>query len=66
MSTFTVSTTAAITPLQPIRILICDDHEVVREGLRTLLAGRADLEKLGLHRRAEAAAFAARRGMQGA
>jgi len=28
---------------QPVRILICDDHEVVREGLRTLLAGRADM-----------------------
>ena len=44
MSTQIATTTAAITPRQPIRILICDDHEVVREGLRTLLAGRADLE----------------------
>ena len=27
----------------PIRVLICDDHEIVREGLRTLLAGRSDM-----------------------
>src|SRR5437763_1575628 len=104
------------TARSPVRVLICDDHEVVREGLRTLLAGRPEmrvvadedpaiasltdqerrvlehlatgktnreigealflsektiknyvsriLEKLGLHRRAEAAAFAARRGIQ--
>ena len=44
MSTQIAPTTAVIVPRQPIRILICDDHEVVREGLRTLLAGRADLE----------------------
>jgi DNA-binding NarL/FixJ family response regulator len=44
VNTFTASTTAAITLREPIRILICDDHEVVREGLRTLLAGRAELE----------------------
>jgi DNA-binding NarL/FixJ family response regulator len=37
---FTPSTTE---PRRPIRVLICDDHEVVREGLRTLLAGRADM-----------------------
>jgi len=28
---------------RPIRVLICDDHEVVREGLRALLAGRRDM-----------------------
>lgn len=44
MSTQIHTVAAAATPRQPIRILICDDHEVVREGLRTLLAGRADLE----------------------
>ncbi|MBM4434229.1 MAG: response regulator transcription factor [Chloroflexi bacterium] len=27
----------------PVRVLICDDHEVVREGLRTLVAGRAEM-----------------------
>jgi DNA-binding NarL/FixJ family response regulator len=27
----------------PVRVLICDDHEVVREGLRTLLAGRPEM-----------------------
>jgi len=27
----------------PVRVLICDDHEVVREGLRTLLAGRTEM-----------------------
>lgn len=27
-----------------IRVLICDDHEVVREGLRALLAGRSDMQ----------------------
>jgi DNA-binding NarL/FixJ family response regulator len=44
VSTQIAPTTAAITLREPIRILICDDHEVVREGLRTLLAGRAELE----------------------
>lgn len=44
MSTQTSAATAAPQPRPPVRILICDDHEVVREGLRTLLAGRADLE----------------------
>lgn len=29
------------------RVLICDDHEVVREGLRTLLARRQDLTVVG-------------------
>lgn len=29
---------------RPIRVLICDDHEVVREGLRALLAGRSDMQ----------------------
>ncbi len=31
----------------PIRILIVDDHEVVRVGLRTLLSGSAGLEVVG-------------------
>jgi two-component system, NarL family, response regulator DevR len=29
------------------RVLICDDHEVVREGLRTLLSRRQDLAVVG-------------------
>lgn len=32
---------------QPIRILIVDDHPVVRQGLRSLLAGHPDLEIIG-------------------
>jgi len=31
----------------PIRVLIVDDHEIVREGLRTLLAEEADIEVVG-------------------
>jgi len=27
-----------------IRVLLCDDHSIVREGLRALLAGHRDLE----------------------
>lgn len=44
MSTQIVTTTPRTEPRPPLRILICDDHEVVREGLRTLLAGRSDME----------------------
>ena len=32
---------------QAIRILIVDDHPVVRQGLRSLLASHADLEIVG-------------------
>jgi two-component system response regulator DevR len=35
-------TAAAVT-----RVLICDDHEVVREGLRTLLSRRQDIAVVG-------------------
>ncbi len=31
----------------PARLLIADDHALVREGLRTMLAGEADLEVVG-------------------
>ena len=32
---------------QPIRIMIVDDHPVVRQGLRSLLTGHPDLEIIG-------------------
>jgi len=34
--------------MRPIRVLIVDDHEIVREGLQTLLAEEADFEVVGL------------------
>ena len=33
--------------MSPIRILIVDDHPVVRDGLRGMLAGDPDLEVVG-------------------
>ena len=33
--------------MNTVRILIADDHDVVREGLKTLLAARADFEVCG-------------------
>src|SRR5438876_3791217 len=36
-----------MTPSTVTRVLICDDHEVVREGLRTLLSRRQDLAVVG-------------------
>ncbi|MGB9672910.1 MAG: response regulator [Anaerolineales bacterium] len=32
---------------KPIRVLICDDHPIVRKGLRTLLANEADFQCVG-------------------
>ncbi len=37
----------AATPSEAARILIADDHALVREGLRTLLSGEEDLEVVG-------------------
>jgi DNA-binding NarL/FixJ family response regulator len=34
--------------MNPIRVLIVDDHEIVREGLQTLLAEESELEVSGL------------------
>jgi two-component system response regulator DevR len=34
-------------PLPPIRVLIVDDHPVVRHGLQSLLEGHADLDVVG-------------------
>ena len=36
-----------MTATNPTRVLICDDHEVVREGLRTLLSRRPDMVVVG-------------------
>src|SRR3990170_3803695 len=36
-----------LTPLRPIRIIVVDDHPVVRHGLRSLLAGHPDIEVVG-------------------
>jgi DNA-binding NarL/FixJ family response regulator len=33
--------------MKPIRVLIVDDHEIVREGLQTLLAEASDFEVVG-------------------
>ena len=33
--------------MHPIRILLADDHAVVRDGLRFLLAAQSDLEEIG-------------------
>jgi len=36
-----------VTATNATRVLICDDHEVVREGLRTLLSRRQDIAVVG-------------------
>jgi len=36
-----------MTDVAPIRVLIADDHPVVRDGLRGMLAGEPDLEVVG-------------------
>ena len=36
-----------MTPSQPIRVFLLDDHEVVRRGLRDLLESDGDIEIVG-------------------
>ncbi len=43
------------TPASPIRLMLVDDHEIVREGLRTLLEQEEDLEVVGEAEDGEAA-----------
>jgi two-component system, NarL family, response regulator LiaR len=31
----------------PVKVLVCDDHPVVRQGLRTFLSGRPDIDVVG-------------------
>ena len=39
--------TQSIEPTQPIRVLITDDHAVVRKGIRALLTTEPDIEVVG-------------------
>lgn len=45
----------------PVRVLIVEDHTIVREGLRALLDGRSDVELVGEAEDGEAGIAAARR-----
>jgi two-component system, NarL family, response regulator LiaR len=42
-----METSKTTTPSGSVRILIADDHAIVREGLRALIAVRADMEMVG-------------------
>ena len=44
-------------PVPPIRLMLVDDHEIVREGLRTLLEQEEDLEVVGEAEDGEAASY---------
>lgn len=46
------------TPADPIRVFLLDDHEVVRQGLRTLLESAGDIKVVGESGSAEEAATA--------
>jgi len=47
-------------PRQILRILVADDHETVREGLKALLASQSDIEVVGEARDGESAVAQAR------
>lgn len=49
------------TPTRPIRILVVDDHPVVRQGLRSLLSNHPDLQIIGEADHAQQALDLARR-----
>ena len=40
-------TESTIDSSDPIRVFLLDDHEVVRQGLRTLLESEGDIEVVG-------------------
>jgi DNA-binding NarL/FixJ family response regulator len=42
-----VSATQAATPLEPIRVLVVDDHALFRRGLQMVLAQEPDIEVVG-------------------
>ncbi|MEU1486436.1 response regulator transcription factor [Streptomyces sp. NPDC005752] len=55
--------TPPVRPGRPVRILLCDDHAVVRAGLLALLGGEPDIEVVGeAGSGEEAVALAARLG----
>jgi len=45
------------------RLLIADDHAVLRAGLRMLLNAQQDMEKLGLRSRTEVVRYALDQGL---
>ena len=52
--------TDAEQPEKPLRVVLADDHAVVREGLRLLLAAQPDMEVVGLAGDGESACRVAR------
>src|SRR5207248_1453064 len=47
--------------MNPITVLIVDDHDIVREGLRLLLEGADDMQVVGVAENGHEAVAAARR-----
>jgi two-component system, NarL family, response regulator LiaR len=42
-----IETAKSAPPTDPVRILVADDHAIVREGLRSLIDARLDMELVG-------------------